>query len=128
MEDMALGRQMKRAGIRFRLYVGDKDLSFRMYGTGLQSLFQGWVKNISSGAARTPKAVFCMVFFWIASMTSVPVHLIIYVVYEEPYLFLLYLFLYVAWVVVLFVLSSKVWCFRPLFIFLLPNFIFLYFF
>lgn len=126
VEDMALGRQMKRAGIRFRLYVGDKDLSFRMYGTGPQSLFQGWVKNISSGAARTPKSVFCMVFFWIASVTSVPVHLVIYAVYDELYLFLLYLFLYVAWVVVLFVLSSKVGYFRPLFVICYPILLFVF--
>lgn len=63
VEDMALAQRLKEAGIPYQLFVGDKEISFRMYSEGFYSLFQGWVKNISSGAGKTSRILFWMVFF-----------------------------------------------------------------
>ncbi len=64
VEDMALGQRLRDAGIPYSLFLGDKEIAFRMYTEGIRSLFQGWIKNIAACAAKTPKTLFWMVFFW----------------------------------------------------------------
>lgn len=49
VDDLALGKRLRDAGIPYRLYVGDSDISYRMYSGGIRSLFQGWTKNMLSG-------------------------------------------------------------------------------
>lgn len=43
LEDIALGKRQKDAGIPYRLFVGDEEISYRMYNGGIRSLFQGWM-------------------------------------------------------------------------------------
>ena len=52
IEDIALGKQLKRAGLKYHLYVGKGDISYRMYSDGFRSLFNGWTKNIALGASN----------------------------------------------------------------------------
>lgn len=108
IEDMALGMRLRKTGLPYRLFVGDEELSFRMYSGGLRSLLQGWVKNLAAGAAKTPFFVFLMVFFWIASLTSVPLHLIKYAVAANAPWLIIYSLLYIAWVSLLAVLTRRV--------------------
>ncbi len=112
VEDMALGQRLKEAAIPYQLFVGDKEISFRMYSGGLHSLFQGWVKNIASGAGKTPKPLFWMMFFWIASMISVPLHMVIFAISKVLLWLAVYSLLYMTWVGVLCILSTKVGKFR----------------
>lgn len=112
IEDMALGTRLKEAGVPFRLFVGDNDVSFRMYGDGLKGLLQGWVKNMASGALKTPPAVLAMVFFWVTSMTSVPIHILTSAAYGNIFCLLAYLLLYLVWVLVLRFTSKKIGEFR----------------
>lgn len=114
VEDMALGQRLKEAGLLYRLFLGDNEIAFRMYGDGLYSLFQGWVKNIASGAARTPQILFWPVFFWISSMTSAPVHAVFFAFSGATPLLILYVLFYLIWVVILIFLSRKVGSFRLL--------------
>ncbi|WP_313125268.1 glycosyltransferase [Proteiniclasticum ruminis] len=46
VEDMALGRKLKEAKIPYDLYVGDDEISFRMYSGGFKSLLEGWTAHI----------------------------------------------------------------------------------
>lgn len=112
VEDMALGARLKKAGLPYRLFIGDNDIQFRMYGGGLRSLLQGWIKNMASGAAKTPVPVFLMVFFWIASLTSVPLHIVKYGVSANLPWLLAYMALYAVWVAVLSVLARRIGRFR----------------
>lgn len=112
-EDMALGHRLKAESMPYRLFTGDEDISFRMYGGGIKSLLQGWVKNIASGAVDTPAPIFWMVFFWIASVISVPLHLLLFAL-NGGLLWLPYLLLYIAWVVVLSFLGTKAGRFKTL--------------
>lgn len=112
VEDMALGQRLRSAGLPYRLYIGDPEISFRMYADGLKSLYRGWVKNIAAGAARTPILLFAAVFVWIASMISVPVHVIRYSLSGNLLWLLLYSLLYAVWVLVLCFLAKKVGRFR----------------
>lgn len=98
IDDMALGEKLKSKGIPFKLFLGDKDISFRMYGGGLKDLVQGWTKNQATGAMKTPLAVFLMVFLWITSCTSVPLHLIIAITTLNTFQIGVYALFYLIWV------------------------------
>ncbi len=112
VEDMALGRRLRDACIPYRIFVGDKQMSFRMYESGIMTLFRGWVKNIASGAAKTPLPLFVMVFLWISSMTSVPFHLIAFALSGNIPLLILYSLFYMTWVIVLYFLSKSIGHFK----------------
>lgn len=77
IEDMALGEKLKEKDIPFKLFLGDGDISYRMYSGGLKDLIQGWTKNQATGAVKTPFTVFVLVFLWITSCLSGPLCLII---------------------------------------------------
>jgi 4,4'-diaponeurosporenoate glycosyltransferase len=120
VEDMALGQRLKEAGIPYRLFVGDPNISFRMYNGGIRSLFQGWIKNIATCAMKTPPALFWMVFFWITSMTSVSIHVVIFAASDNMPWLILYSALYVVWLTILHILSKKIGRFRLLSIVFYP--------
>jgi 4,4'-diaponeurosporenoate glycosyltransferase len=108
VEDMALGRRLRKEGLRYRIFVGNREVSFRMYAGGFRALFQGWVKNIATGATSTPPVVFAMVFLWMTSMISVPVQLLKFAMLGEWGYFSVYGILYVIWVILLVMVSRKI--------------------
>ena len=112
VEDMAMGMHLSDLGFCFRDFVGDGDISFRMYGGGVKSLLEGWTKNLASGAARTSIPVFVLVFFWISSLISVPYHMIAALFASDWKLFALYGVLYIIWVLLIRLLSTKIGRFR----------------
>ncbi len=120
VEDMAIGQRLKQAGIHYQLFIGDKEISFRMYSGGFRSLLQGWSKNISSGAGITSKSLFWMVFIWITSFISVPLHMIIFAINNNWTWFVIYSLLYMVWSVILYVLSLKAGRFNILSVILYP--------
>ena len=107
VEDMALGRQMKKAGLPYRLFTGNQAVAFRMYGHGLRELLQGWVKNLAAGAAQTPSPVFLLVFFWIASLTSVPLQIVKFAVTANWPWLAVYAVLHMAWIALIAVLARR---------------------
>lgn len=120
VEDVALGRRLKEAGVPFSLFTGDPEISYRMYGEGLGSLLQGWTKNIAAGAMKTPAFLFWPSFFWISSLISVPLHLLTYGFSGYLPGLLIYGGLYLLWVLVLFLLARKIGRFQAWAILLFP--------
>lgn len=112
VEDIALGLRLKGEGLSYRLFVGDEEIAFRMYGGGLRSLLQGWVKNIASGAVKTPPPVFVMVFFWLASLASVPLQMVKMAAWSQLIWFAIYSGLYVSWAIILSFLSRRIGRFK----------------
>lgn len=108
VEDMALGTRLRDRGVPFRLFVGDGDVRFRMYPDGLKSLLQGFTKNISAGAARTPLWLFLPVFLMIASLAGVPIGLVKAALNANLPLLLLYAGFYGGWAAVLRVVSRRI--------------------
>lgn len=106
VEDMALARNLRRAGIPYSVFVGDAGVSFRMYPAGFRSLWQGFTKNLATGAVITPLPLFLPVSLFLASVISAPLHLILSLARGKP-LALLYGALYFLWVVVLFLLGRR---------------------
>ncbi|MDD4312772.1 MAG: hypothetical protein PHW41_09845, partial [Eubacteriales bacterium] len=119
VEDMALADQLRRAGIPFQIFVGDGDVSFRMYPAGIGSLWQGFSKNLATGAAKTPVWLFFLVALFIASITSVPLNLSYSLAGGSPLVWL-YAALYGVWVVILFFISARIGKFHPLAVLFYP--------
>ncbi len=111
LEDMAFAGRLRRANIPFRLFVGDRDLSFRMYPAGFRSLLQGFSKNLATGVVKTPFWLILLVTLFFASLASVPLHLILALLRGEA-IALLYAALYPLWVGALFLISRRVGRFR----------------
>lgn len=120
IEDVALGQELHKAGIKYNLFVGDKELSYRMYRDGFKSLFHGWTKNIASGATNMSFGTFLLIFLWITSLISVPSHIVIYSVAFNLLFLIIYCGLYLGWFVVLSLLSRKIGRFNLLGVTLFP--------
>jgi 4,4'-diaponeurosporenoate glycosyltransferase len=99
-EDLALGEALKRRGIPFELYHGGRGISFRMYGSGLKSLIEGWTKNYATGALKMPFLLLLAVFIWVSACMSPPYHLMVSAFAPVPF-FWIYAALYPAWVLTL---------------------------
>lgn len=119
VEDLALAACLRRANIPFRIFAGDCDVSFRMYPAGFCSLWQGFTKNLATGASRTPAGLLLLVVLFLASLGSAPLHLLLSLARGEP-LALLYGILYLVWVIALFRIGGRIGRYRPLAIFLYP--------
>ncbi len=108
VEDMTLGENLKKSGRAYRLFVGDNDVAFRMYGGGLGDLLRGWVKNIATGASKTPAYSIFLIIFWIASMLTPPIQIVRYAAAGDLLFTALFSLLYLFWVIALTVLSRRV--------------------
>ena len=119
LEDMALAGQLQRSGVPFQLFVGESDVSFRMYPAGFRSLLQGFSKNLATGAAKTPLWLILLVALFFASLASVPLHLALALLRGET-IALLYATLYPVWVLALFLLGHRIGRFSPVTVLLYP--------
>lgn len=120
IDDLALGEAFKRKGIRFALYMGGRDISFRMYPGGFLELCQGWIKNYASGAFRTPIYLILLIILWFGGCISVIIELIRYGLQGAWPFFGLYAGLYLAWVLALWLISRRAGNFKAGAIFLYP--------
>lgn len=114
VEDLALGQKLKELGLSFKLYIGDPQVSYRMYSNGFRSLFQGWVKNFATGAANTSLLLFVLIFFWIGSITNSPRYLIQYAIGGNSTMVFTHGILYLVWVLVLYLIAKKIGRFNPI--------------
>ncbi|MEA4869416.1 MAG: glycosyltransferase family 2 protein [Christensenella sp.] len=119
VEDMALADHLRQAGIPFQSFVGNANVSFRMYPAGVSALLQGFTKNLATGAAKTPAWLFLLVSLLLASVTSVAMHLILALARGEAAL-PLYGTLYLLWVMILFSASRKIGRYSPFAVALYP--------
>lgn len=68
VDDVALARRFRGAGLPVRVAGGRGAISFRLYGGGLGDLVEGWSKNFASGAGSTPALRFLLVFAWVVGV------------------------------------------------------------
>ena len=112
IEDVSMGQLLKEHHIPFSVFIGDEVISFRMYGNGFKGLVEGWTKNLASGALKTPWFRKLLVFFWIASLTSIPIQLIRYGMNGSLSFLIFYAIFYLIWVVTLLILAPKIGSFK----------------
>ncbi|NEV63677.1 glycosyltransferase [Thiorhodococcus minor] len=65
IDDVALGREMAKRGVRASNFIGEGTISFRMYPGGLRDLADGWTKNFARGAMTTDPLMLAMITWWI---------------------------------------------------------------
>ena len=119
LEDMALADCLRGKQIPFRLFVGDADVRFRMYPDGFPALWHGFTKNFATAAAKLPAWLLILVFLFIASLASAPLHLGLSLAASSQ-LAWLYGACYALWVLALHLITRHVGGFRPLSLLLYP--------
>ena len=120
VDDIALGKKLKQMGFQFKLFMGSKDISYRMYGNDFKSLFQGWTKNYATGALKTAMVVFGLVFLWVTSCIASVIIMVQSILDLNMNNFLLSMILYFLWVLELFRVSKEVGQFKKFTIFAYP--------
>jgi 4,4'-diaponeurosporenoate glycosyltransferase len=68
VDDVALAQRFRAEGLPVRVFGGRGVIRFRLYGSGLRDLVEGWSKNFASGAGSTPLARFLLVFAWVVGV------------------------------------------------------------
>jgi 4,4'-diaponeurosporenoate glycosyltransferase len=64
VEDIALGRRYREAGLPVHAFGGGALARFRMYPDGIGQLVEGWSKNIATGASTVRLGRLFLVGFW----------------------------------------------------------------
>ncbi len=112
VDDVVLGEKLKQMGFPFKLFLGSKDISFRMYGDDFKSLYQGWIKNYATGALKSDPFIFCLVFLWVTSCLSSSIFFVQSLTTFNMGLILLATCFCFLWLVELFRLSSAIGRFK----------------
>jgi 4,4'-diaponeurosporenoate glycosyltransferase len=67
VEDLALARRFRSAGLPVRVAAGRDVVRFRMYPRGLGQLVEGWTKNMAAGAGATAPLRLVAVVVWVGA-------------------------------------------------------------
>jgi len=126
VDDIALGKKLKQMGFHFKLFMGSKDISYRMYGNDFKSLFQGWTKNYATGALKTAMVVFGLVFLWVTSCIASVIIVVQSILDLNMNHFLLSMIFYCLWVLELFRVSKDVGQFKRSTIVAYPIYLFFF--
>ena len=120
VDDVALGEKLRQMGFPYKLFLGGKNISFRMYGNNFKSLFQGWTKNYATGASKAPIFIFILVFLWVASCASTVIYLVKAVISLKLTYIVIGLILYACWIFEFFRISNRLGRFKKTTIIMFP--------
>lgn len=70
VEDVMLGKLYMKNGIPVMNFLGWRMVSFRMYPKGINSMVEGWGKNIAIGLSLLDFISFLLLFLWITGAIS----------------------------------------------------------
>jgi len=108
VEDLALGQALHKHHISFHLCLGKKDITFRMYGSGVRKLSQGWIKNFATGAGQTKLFTMLLIILWIACNLSLPFDIVRNIVSWDVLYLSIYSGLFIVLLVELFIFSGRI--------------------
>jgi 4,4'-diaponeurosporenoate glycosyltransferase len=77
MEDVALARSYRRAGLPVTVEAGRGTASFRMYRGGLRSIVEGWTKGLGDGVRRVRPLTLLAVAAWLSGAASAPADILV---------------------------------------------------
>lgn len=72
LDDVALARRYRSAGLPVTCLGGRGAVTFRMYPGGLRPFVEGWSKNLSGGAASTRPVTLVLVVAWVSLLLQAP--------------------------------------------------------
>jgi 4,4'-diaponeurosporenoate glycosyltransferase len=108
LEDLAIGQVLDARGFGYKLFLGEKDISFRMYSQGILQIIEGWTKNYAAGASMARADIFIMTFIWISALCSAAFNFVSSWVYMDLSEIILYSSFYILWVLELTRISRKI--------------------
>ncbi|KAF0091951.1 MAG: glycosyl transferase group 2 family protein [Fusobacteria bacterium] len=76
IEDFDLGKYLGRNGVSIELFLGGKDIRFRMYSKSIKEVIEGWSKNFASGSFAMNRWLFIAIVWWIGYLILLPTLLI----------------------------------------------------
>lgn len=120
VDDIDMGRVLNEKNIKYKLFLGNRDICFRMYGNGLRSLAQGWTKNYATGAAKTPLSLFFLTFLWLSSLICLSIYPVYTFFTADYYAFAIYFLIYTVAVAHLLKITEKIGSFAKMSIVLFP--------
>ncbi len=68
LDDVALARRARAAGLGVQAFAGRDLIEFRMYPDGVGALGRGWTKNFAAGAGTTPIGRLLLIAAWISGL------------------------------------------------------------
>ncbi len=120
VDDLTLGENLKRSGLRFKLFLGGDDITFRMYSGGIRQLQQGWTKNITTGAAKTSFTLLIMITLWFAACTTGVLNFFELIVDYSSFKLVFSVLLYIIMVAELWAAARKIGSFKLIAIIFYP--------
>lgn len=120
VDDIDMGRVLNEKNIRYKLFLGGRDICFRMYGSGFKSLIEGWTKNYATGASKTPLILFFLTFLWLSSLICLSIYPVYTFSTADYSAFAIYFSLYIVAVAHLLKISKRIGSFGKVSIVLFP--------
>ena len=112
VDDLSMGEELSSSGMKYAIFYGDEDISFRMYGTGFSGLFQGWTKNFATGACKTSLPILIMIIAWVTACGSIAINFTTSIIFGEFWNIAAYSILYFCMVLELKFISEKIGSFK----------------
>jgi 4,4'-diaponeurosporenoate glycosyltransferase len=72
IEDFDLGKFLGRQGVNIELFLGGRDIRFRMYSKSIKEVIEGWSKNFASGSFSMKRWLFIAIIWWIGYLLLLP--------------------------------------------------------
>lgn len=72
IEDFDLGKYLASKGVLIDLYLGGREVRFRMYPLSAGDLIEGWSKNFASGSFSMRPWLMIAIVWWIGFLNIVP--------------------------------------------------------
>lgn len=123
VDDVSLGQELAKNGYRYKLFLGGKMISFRMYKSGHLSLIRGWTKNFSTGAAKTPPLLLVLVLLWVTSVATAALKLVTSLAAGDLLNVYVYLGFYLLWVFELLRISRRIGNFKKSVLIIYPGYL-----
>lgn len=120
LDDIAMGQTLKARGIKYSLYVGGEDISYRMYCENIRQIIEGWTKNYATGASMARADVYIMTSIWVAALGSTAVNFVKSFIIADTTKIIFFSICYLLWVIELIRITKKIGNFSILYAVLYP--------
>jgi len=108
LEDLAMGQNFLKTGVKINNYIGKGIISFRMYPGGLKNLIHGWSKSFGFGAKTSNVAILILMSLWIMGFFTALINLIRNIAGGSIFYIILSVILYLLFVSLLFAVLFKI--------------------
>ncbi|MEI7615302.1 MAG: glycosyltransferase, partial [Actinomycetota bacterium] len=107
LEDLAMGQNFLKSGVKINNFIGKGIISFRMYPGGLKNLIHGWSKSFGFGAKTSSTVVLILMSLWIMGFFTALINLVRNIAEGSIFYIILSVILYLLFVSLFFAVLFK---------------------